>query len=140
MSKFFQWIIGISVVVLVLAIAANLLAPLFVPSLRGTATMPHASMMESGGHMMMDGGRGGMTPALAPGASVGRGFGLPFFNFGRLLFPVLFIGAIVWGVTWLVRAVRPAPQAPIATTPCAHCSQPLQAGWKACPYCGEKVQ
>ncbi|MDR3577016.1 MAG: zinc ribbon domain-containing protein [Anaerolineaceae bacterium] len=27
----------------------------------------------------------------------------------------------------------------IETTPCAHCGSPLQTGWVACPYCGEKV-
>jgi hypothetical protein len=26
-----------------------------------------------------------------------------------------------------------------ATSPCSHCGQPVQAGWVACPYCGEKV-
>jgi hypothetical protein len=29
--------------------------------------------------------------------------------------------------------------APAATIPCAHCGSPLQTGWVACPYCGEKV-
>ena len=26
-----------------------------------------------------------------------------------------------------------------ATSPCSHCGQPVQAGWVACPYCGEKI-
>jgi hypothetical protein len=132
MNKFFQWIIGISVVVLVLAFAVSMLAPLFVPSLRGATAMPHAWMMGGGGFD----GRGGM---------MGRGFGLPFFG-GMFLIPLLFVGGLVLGVMWLMHAVtRPAPQAPAAPAPapaatCAHCGQPLQAGWKACPYCGEKVQ
>jgi hypothetical protein len=72
------------------------------------------------------------------------GFGMPVFGFGMitmLLWPVLFIGLIVLGVVWLVRSIGApaAPLPPAATLSCAHCGKPLQPGWKACPYCGEKV-
>lgn len=131
MNKFWQWIIGIGVILIVLTFVVSTLVPLFVPSLRGTAAMPHTWMMDSG---PMFGGRGMM----------GGGFMRGGFSFGMFLFPLLFIGALVWGATWLVRSLRPASQpqapAPAATQPCAHCGQPLQTGWKACPYCGEKVQ
>ena len=41
-------------------------------------------------------------------------------------------------VTPMQEAVSPAE--PVAgTAPCAHCGQPLQSGWVACPYCGAKV-
>jgi len=40
-------------------------------------------------------------------------------------------------------AVAPAaipPAAPsVDAVPCAHCGQPLQPGWVACPFCGAKV-
>ena len=69
------------------------------------------------------------------------GFGMPFFGIGMFLWPLLFIGLIVLGVVWLVRTVATpgAPQPPAATAACAHCGKPIQAGWKACPYCGEKI-
>ena len=35
-------------------------------------------------------------------------------------------------------SVTSVPAAPV-TTPCSHCGQPVQAGWVACPYCGEKT-
>ena len=31
------------------------------------------------------------------------------------------------------------PVEQVETTPCVHCGSPLQTGWVACPYCGEKV-
>ena len=129
MNKFFQWIIGISIILLVGTFVLSALVPLFVPSLRGTATMPHAWMMGGGEHMF--GGRGMMDGGFMRGG----------FSIGMFLFPLLFIGAAVWGVTWLVRSLPPdaQPPAPALTQPCAHCGQPLQAGWKACPYCGEKT-
>ena len=34
----------------------------------------------------------------------------------------------------------PVEQSPATgTVPCSHCGSPLQTGWVACPYCGEKV-
>ncbi len=67
------------------------------------------------------------------------GFGMPFFGFGMILWPLLFIGLIVLGIVWLVRTVSTpgAPAAPQAA--CAHCGKPVQVAWKACPYCGEKL-
>lgn len=72
------------------------------------------------------------------------GFGMmPFLGLGMLLGPVLVVGLIVVGVLWLARSLTPpvAPRLPAASAAeaCRHCGSPLQAGWKACPYCGEKV-
>lgn len=66
---------------------------------------------------------------------------MSLFGIGMLLGPLLFIGLIVLGVVWLVRSVGTpsAPQPPAASIFCIHCGKPLQAGWKACPHCGEKV-
>ena len=44
---------------------------------------------------------------------------------------------------WLVRNLKPpvTPSAPTASISqaCPHCSNSVQSGWKACPYCGEKI-
>jgi hypothetical protein len=50
------------------------------------------------------------------------------FGLGLLVLVVLGIVALVRGP----RAVAPARA-------CAHCGAPLEAGWVACPRCGEKV-
>ncbi len=82
------------------------------------------------------------------------GFGLPFLGLGLLAGPLLWLGLIGLVVYLLVRgrtapagaapvAAQPAQPAPAAmpeaaTVPCANCGRPLQLGWVACPYCGEK--
>jgi hypothetical protein len=126
MSKGLQWVIGISVVLIVAAVVFSTVWPFFAPS-TAWGGAPGFGMMGPG-HMF--GGRGMMG-----------GFGMPFFGFGMLLWPLLFIGLIVLGAVWLIRSVaRPtAVQPPAATVACAHCGKPLQPGWMACPYCGEKV-
>lgn len=121
MSKGLQWVIGISLVLIVAAIVFSMVWPLVSPR----AAWGGYGMMGPG-HML--GGRGMMG-----------WFGMPFFGFGMLLWPLLFIGLIVIGLVWLVRSVT-TPAQPAAAVACAHCGKPLQASWKACPYCGEKVQ
>lgn len=126
MSKALQWVLGISAVLLVAAIIFSTVWP-FVP--RGN---------ERGYGF----GYGMMGPRhMWGGVPMMGGFGMPFFGLGMLLFPLLFIGLIVLGVVWLVRSATSSttPQPPAASLFCAHCGKPLQAGWKACPYCGEKV-
>jgi hypothetical protein len=71
----------------------------------------------------------GMGPGMMQGSF--NGFGLPFMNFGMFLWPLLFIGAAVVGIVWLMRG-QP-------TTRCIHCGGAVQPGWKACPQCGEKI-
>ncbi len=126
MSKGLQWIIGISVVLIVIAMIFSTIFPFFAPRL-GWANNYGYGMMGPG-HMF---GGGGMM----------GGFGMPFFGLGMLVVPLLFVGLAVLGVVWLVKSVATpgAPQPPAATVGCAHCGKPLQPGWKACPYCGEKV-
>lgn len=118
MNKGLQWTIGISVILIVLAMVFSTIAPYIFPNLAGGY----------GGYGMM-GGRGMM------GGYGGFGF-MPFGGF-MFLGPILFIGLIVLGVVWLVRALTPTQ--PVATTACTHCGKTLQPSWKACPYCGEKV-
>ncbi len=123
MSKGLQWVLGVSAVLIVVAVVASTVLPFF---FHQTAWGGWQGMMGPG-HMF-------------GGAPMMGGFGMPFFGLGMLLGPLLFVGLIVLGVVWLVRAVAPQspPPAPVGVT-CAHCGKPLQAGWKACPYCGEKV-
>jgi len=126
MSKALQWVIGIAVVLLVAAVVFSTVWPLV--AARAGLDGGYGYGMMGPGHMF--GGRHMLG-----------GFGMPFFGFGMVLWPLLFIGLIALGAVWLVRATARlgAPQPPAATIACAHCGQPLQAGWKACPYCGEKV-
>jgi|GEM_PF-614793 len=122
MNKGLQWIIGISAVVIALAVAASLVGPLF---------FPQAGWQGMMGPNHMYGG----TPMMG-------GFGtMGLFGLGMWLVPLLFIGLVVFGAVWLVKSVAtPAAGQLLAAGPhCANCGQPLQANWKACPHCGEKV-
>ena len=121
MNKGLQWTIGISVGLIALAIVAATVLPLFLPN----AGWSGYGMMGPG-HM------------FSGGPMIG-GFGMPFFSIGMWLLPLLFVGVIALGIVWLVRAITPSGMPPATNAMCAHCGKPLQAGWKACPYCGEKV-
>lgn len=125
MSKSLQWVIGISVALLALAVAFSLIGPFFAPQVAW------------GGY------RGMMGPGHMAGGWGMMGLPFGFGMVGMLLWPALFIGLTVLGAVWLVRAVSrpsaPASPAPRSSTLCAHCGQPLEAGWRACPYCGEKI-
>ncbi len=60
---------------------------------------------------------------------------------GRFLLPLVVIGLLIWAGVTLIRSAgaKTAPPAPPQTASCTHCGQPLQVGWVACPYCGEKI-
>lgn len=132
MSRALQWILGLCAVLLVAALVFSVVAPYFLPARAVTAY----------GGMMGPGGWGMMGPGHMFG---GIGLRAPFFGLmglGMLAVPLLLIGLVVLGLAALLRRDRPVtplPPAPAATVPCAHCGQPLQPGWKACPNCGEKV-
>ena len=125
MSKGLQWILGISAALIVLAVIAATVLPFFFPRTGwgGWQGMMGPNHMFGGGPMM-------------------GGFGtMGLFGLGMLGVPLLFVGLLVLGVVWLVKSVATpaAPQPLAAGAFCANCGKPLQAGWKACPYCGEKV-
>jgi hypothetical protein len=141
MSKLLQWVIGICVVLVTAALIFSAVLPLFAGRIAFAGRQAPGGMFDGRmyGHMF---GRGMMG-----------GFGFPFFGFGGFLWPLL-IGLIaVIGIVLLVRdlgrprasqvqvASQPMAAAvpPVVTTPCSNCGRPLQAGWVACPYCGEKV-
>lgn len=124
MSKGLQWILGLSAVLVALALVAATILPFFFPQTGW------------GGYGMMGPGH------MYGGGSMMGGLGM--FGIGMVLVPLLFVGLIGVGIVWLVKSVSaPAsPQPPVAASVrevCIHCAKPLQAGWKACPYCGEKV-
>jgi len=141
MKSVWKWIL-LFVGVLVVAFCVSL--PLFLRGLMGFGF----------GRMPMMFRRGGGFPMMGGG----------FFGFGLLRFIVplvalVVLGLLVWGVVWLVRrGNRPAPVVapaapaepmppseavtpvePVETSPCTNCGKPLQSGWVACPYCGQKV-
>ena len=117
MSKPLQWIIGVSLVVILAATLFSTVMPFFFP--------------RTGGYGMM--GPHGMG-----------GFGMPMFGFGMaamLGWPLLALGLLIFGAMWLVRQLgaTATSSASAATSVCSHCGKPLQPDWKACPHCGEKV-
>lgn len=129
MSKALQWTLGIGAVLIVAAVIFSSVWPLFAP--RTGWGGGYGGGMIGPGHMF------GGEPMMG-------GFGMPFFGIGMLLVPLLFVGLTVVGIVWLVRSLATpgASQPPAASTAsisCAHCGKPLLSGWKACPYCGEKV-
>jgi hypothetical protein len=114
----------------------------------------------------------GYAPMMG-GYRDGRGLRMMWFGgvwammLGRVLFPLLIIGLLVWGGYALGRgasrgnnsqrqvaasatpaaapSVIEAPSQPAQPTPtgsqhfCAHCGKEVQEGWVACPYCGENL-
>ena len=122
MSKTLQWVIGVSVILIMATVVLSTLWPLFAPNIGWAGYgMMGPGHMYGGGNMM-------------------GGFWMPFFGILMLLGPLLFVGLIMLGGVWLVRNMGTlfTPQPPAAAV-CANCGKPLQAGWKVCPYCGEKI-
>ena len=119
MSKTLQWLLGLGALVLVLAFAASMVLPFFFPTTAGYGFMGPGMM----GRGMM-GGWGG-------------------FGLGMFTWPLLLIGLVVAAAYWFGRAQRPPTPpggaAPTFTRAGPACGQPLQAVWKACPHCGERL-
>jgi len=145
MSRVLQWLIGICFVLVTAALVFTLVAPFVIP---------RVGLAVPGMGPRIGGGFGIYGPGHMFGGRMMGGFGLPFLGLARFIIPLLIvIGVILLIVALFTRrspapaaampapaASMPAPAAPMpATTPCAHCGQPLEPGWKACPYCGEKI-
>ena len=111
MSKQWQWVLGIGALVLVFALAASMILPFFLPATAGYGMM---------------GGWGGMGGGL-----------------GMFTWPLLLIVLVIAGAFWLGRAQNPpsgqGTATPLPARTCPQCGQPLQADWKACPHCGERL-
>ncbi len=81
---------------------------------------------------------GGGYGMMGSGMMGGYGGGLFswLFMLPMCLFPLGFLALLVVGIVWLVRTVSGTqPGAPVSKV-CPECHRALQAGWKACPYCG----
>lgn len=160
MSKGLQWCIGICVMLITIALVFATVAPFFLPravvTISGTPpavgqNQPPTFSFRGPGYMFggpnrMFGGRGMM--------GIG-GFGMPFMRGGFFLYlglVVIIVGVVLLGAVWLSRRNRApvaaapaafsapaAAPAPAAAISCSHCGKPLQAEWKVCPYCGEKI-
>ena len=142
MSRALQWLIGICFVLVTAAIIFSLVAPF---------VLPRVGLALAGNGPQIGRGFGFYGPGYMFGGRMMGGLRLPFMGLGMLIGPLIIVGLIVLVVALFTRrspapaapaqaAAMPAPAAPApATTPCAHCGQPLEAGWKACPYCGEKI-
>jgi hypothetical protein len=146
MSKGLQWVIGIGVVLVVVAMIFSSLAPFLLPRL-GLAAAPQLT-----GPM----GMFGRDMPFRPGFMFGQGrIGgrLPFmglFGLAGCIWPLLLAGLIVYAITLFGRRPAPyvaqpplaaappmpAPPAPVSQAVCANCGQPLQPGWRHCPNCG----
>ncbi len=89
------------------------------------------SLSRFGALQPMMGGFGRMHP----GFGFGYGYGMHMFPWGGWI-GLLALGALgVVLVVALIGAARPAQP----TRVCAACGKPLEAGWIACPHCGQKV-
>jgi hypothetical protein len=131
MSKTFQWVIGVSVVVIG---AAFVFSAIWMFVAHGLGW--------NGGYGMMAAGQAHM-PMLGQtsGSGMTGGFGMPFMGLGMYFWPLVVVGLIVLGLVSVTRTVRApsAPQPPAVTATCAHCGQPLHTRWKVCPNCREKI-
>src|SRR5271157_2993327 len=148
MKALWKWIL-LFFGVLVLAFLVAL--PFFVGRSLGLVRVPMMSLFGGG-------------PAFAPAMRGGFGILAGLFLFGRLILPLALIVLAAFGLVALLSGgtpssshpaaadtatppavsadVTPASSAAVeqaATKTCAHCGSPLQSGWVACPYCGEKV-
>jgi uncharacterized membrane protein YagU involved in acid resistance len=120
MKSVWKWIlIGLAVFLLAFCIALPLFSRGVMVSERAVYSR---GMMPFGGmpHGMMGVGALGWLGMLA-----------------RLAIPVLFIVLIAALVVALVRKSSTPPAPPAAS--CSKCGKPVQQGWVACPYCGEKL-
>ncbi len=145
MSKALQWVIGLGVVLMVVAVVFSSAAPYFLPR----TMMSRAPLAGEPARVF-----GPRLPFL-PGFLFGPGqLGLRFpflrlFGLTACVWPLLIVGLIVLGLSLLTRRpapppmmmppAPPAPAAPVSQTVCAQCGQPLQAGWRHCPNCGTPV-
>jgi hypothetical protein len=149
MNKIWKWVlIGLGVFFLAFCVAL----PLF---------LGFGARMLGFGRMPMMGQPFGRFPMM------GRGFG--GFHLLGFLVPLFVLAVVVLAIVGIVlllrRPLKPAaaaiapaaftgpvppvdatssePVQPAAevveTRPCPHCGSPIQAGWVACPQCGEKL-
>jgi len=124
MKNIWKWIL-LGVVFFLVAFCVAL------PLLGGLAGLPGRAFFGEG---MMN--RGSMMGNFG----FGGGLGLLMLA-SRCVLPLLVVAGIVALVVWLVRRQSPKALSTAAsdTKPCSSCGKPVQAGWVACPFCGQKL-
>ncbi len=81
--------------------------------------------------------------AYPVGMMGGWGWGMGGLLMMGLMFlvPLGFLALLVLGTVWLVRqATPPSAQPPVIGAVCPSCHKGLQADWKTCPYCEQKLK
>jgi hypothetical protein len=141
MKKFWKWLIGIVLGLLVLAVLVGI--PLAMHFWRPAGL--EVSRVGPGWGMRGEGYRGDMPMMRGfgdgyRGMPMMHGFGgFGFMPFGGIFGGLLGLGLlalIVVGIVWAVRATR-TPRVPMRS--CTNCGRAVQEDWKACPYCGKKL-
>lgn len=134
MKKFWKWIIGIVVVLVILAVVV------------GVVLMFRSHLLANVG--WGDSGLRTRLPGMMPfarGDWGGRIISMhspgmrPFGGLFGGLFSLGLLALVVLGIVWLVRRLTVPNTPPPPAPACGHCGKPIQAGWIACPYCGEKL-
>lgn len=130
MKNFWNWILGI-VIVLVILFGLGIGARLLMANLYPAAVDGYYGFQ----HPMM-GGRG-----FSPFGGM-MSFGGGFMMLGWLV-PLALVGLLAYGAYYLGKRNLPPvapPQAPLApSAACPKCGQPVQAGWNHCASCGKKL-
>jgi hypothetical protein len=57
-----------------------------------------------------------------------------------LAIPLSHVAWLVMAAIWLARSSEEEPSPAGEALNCPHCGDEVQLGWKACPYCGEKLE
>jgi hypothetical protein len=57
-----------------------------------------------------------------------------------LAIPLSHIAWLVMAAIWLARSSEEEPSPAGEALNCPHCGDEVQLGWKACPYCGQKLE
>ena len=133
-----KWMLGIAALLVILFFLPSLYQSVF-----GYAGFGSGMMGRFGWHRPMMGGFGWPYSMMSP-------FGGLFMGFGMLLgwlVPLALLFFLVYGAVTLINrthvhsvdnpsapATRPSPEAH-----CGNCGEAVETGWKACPYCGEKL-
>jgi len=162
MKNIWKWILGISIILLLLIAAglgvSYLSGVMLRPALdnfdggmrsprfeRGENFLAPVFDRDQDFHQPMMGARrsGVQGPAFSrfsPSAHM-----LPFGGLSGMLVPLLLLGLLVYGAYQLgKKSALPAVPAPAAAAHapernCTKCARPVQDDWKACPYCGKKL-
>jgi RNA polymerase subunit RPABC4/transcription elongation factor Spt4 len=133
MDRRSKWIAFVLVVASVVVIGCLLLA-LLLPALGWGAWGSNAPQMR-GGRM------GGMCPWCG-----GTGYQTPWGSVAgvvMMLFvvalPLALIALLIVGGVWLARSAKSTPARRDESLACPSCGREVEPGWKACPYCGERL-